>query len=218
MTTYVFGFVEPGAALPPLLRRVPGPGVDAVVGEPAAGDAREALLRHGEVLQRLLASTAVVPARFGSAVTDDAALERLMTERAAGLRAALGRVRGRVELAVRAAWASSPPPRAEPAPTSGREWLLRKAADAEAARRLRSRVDSPLTELAADGRWASPSAPGGPATAAYLVDSVDVEAFTARARQLAADPELVLTCTGPWPPYSFVDLADVDLVDEEAAR
>jgi hypothetical protein len=41
--------------------------------------------------------------------------------------------------------------------------------------------------------------------AAYLVPAEDVRAFADEARRLQdADPELDLSLTGPWPPYSFV--------------
>ena len=42
-------------------------------------------------------------------------------------------------------------------------------------------------------------------TAAYLVRADDVPAFAARVREIQHEHEdLDLSCTGPWPPYSFV--------------
>jgi hypothetical protein len=42
--------------------------------------------------------------------------------------------------------------------------------------------------------------------AAYLIDRDAQRTFADRVADLqAANPELRLLCTGPWPPYSFVD-------------
>jgi len=42
--------------------------------------------------------------------------------------------------------------------------------------------------------------------AAYLLDRGQVSRFSALLAELqAANPELRLTCTGPWPPYSFAE-------------
>jgi hypothetical protein len=40
--------------------------------------------------------------------------------------------------------------------------------------------------------------------AAYLVDADEIEAFTALVAQLGEEGEARVSCTGPWPPYSFV--------------
>jgi Gas vesicle synthesis protein GvpL/GvpF len=43
------------------------------------------------------------------------------------------------------------------------------------------------------------------AIASYLLPSDRVGVFTAEVEQLQQrHPQLSLTCTGPWPPYSFV--------------
>jgi hypothetical protein len=43
--------------------------------------------------------------------------------------------------------------------------------------------------------------------ASYLVPSDGVERFAEQVRVVAdRHPELWLSCTGPWPPYSFVEL------------
>jgi hypothetical protein len=42
--------------------------------------------------------------------------------------------------------------------------------------------------------------------AAYLVERGDVDRFAAEVAALdRRNPEFTLTCTGPWPPYSFVE-------------
>ena len=42
--------------------------------------------------------------------------------------------------------------------------------------------------------------------AAYLVERGQVDAFVTAVRRLQEDrADLALVCTGPWPPFSFVD-------------
>ena len=51
-------------------------------------------------------------------------------------------------------------------------------------------------------------------SAAYLVDDEQVEAFGAAVEGLQEEhADLVIACTGPWPPYSFAGGRD-----EEAER
>jgi hypothetical protein len=49
----------------------------------------------------------------------------------------------------------------------------------------------------------------GGMSAAYLVERGVVPRFRAVVQRLQRDhADLALLCTGPWPPYSFVDLSD----------
>jgi hypothetical protein len=46
--------------------------------------------------------------------------------------------------------------------------------------------------------------PGELLRAAYLVDREAVASFSARVQEIQdGNPHLRITCTGPWPPYSF---------------
>jgi Gas vesicle synthesis protein GvpL/GvpF len=112
------------------------------------------------------------------------------------LKAGLDRVRGAVELAVRAH-----PRETEEAPKagSGAEYMRAKARRAEAARLLHE----PLASLARD----SVEQPGPELLrAAYLVDRDAVSGFVSLVRGLGRDhPRLDIVCTGPWPPYSFAE-------------
>ena len=117
--------------------------------------------------------------RFGS-VTEDAGA--LLEERHAELTAALERVRGAVELGVRATTAPQPA-------SSGTEYLMRRART--------ERAQAQLAELAR-------AYVARPQAGAYLVDRDAVEAFRARVSEL----DERLACTGPWPPYSFSEGED----------
>jgi hypothetical protein len=80
-----------------------------------------------------------------------------------------------------------------------REWLDRLEA-VRGCVELAVRCDGPGADAARDelGRHARAAAPD-----AFLVPAHRVEAFVARAAALCTD-DLDVSCTGPWPPYSFV--------------
>jgi hypothetical protein len=155
----------------------------------------EELWGHEHVVEQLMADRAVLPMRFGTTQPDEAALRSALMERHEELRGALDRVRGRVELSVRAVGGP-----VEPAPAAtGREWL---GARLEAAR-LADAVHEPLAAVAVAERRRP--ATGEVLRAAYLVDRAALDRFRAALDGVRrARPELDIVCTGPWPPYSFV--------------
>jgi hypothetical protein len=44
---------------------------------------------------------------------------------------------------------------------------------------------------------------GGELSAAYLVAREDAAAFQQAVARLERPPDVMVVCTGPWPPYSF---------------
>jgi hypothetical protein len=166
------------------------PAEDAVV-TPAALWRREALL------ESLMEDRDLLPVRYGTRVADERAAAAAVAGRGGELRARLERVRGAVELAVRARPRETEA--APPAARSGREYL--------AARLGRSRAAVALHEPLAALARASAIQPGDELLrAAYLVDRAAVAAFADRVGELQrAHPQLALVCTGPWPPYSFAE-------------
>jgi hypothetical protein len=155
----------------------------------------EVLWEHEAVVESLMEERDVLPMRFGTLVEDDEAAVRALEERREELRASLDRVRGAVELAVRAE-AHAPKERV-PAGTTGAEYIRAKAHRAEAARLLHE----PLAFLARE----SVVQPGPELLrAAYLVDREAVGSFVGLVRRLQETHDgLRVLCTGPWPPYSF---------------
>jgi hypothetical protein len=105
----VHGVVAAGApGLPPDARVVAVGDLAALVGElPAEGQAkREDLERHQQVLSRAIASTTVLPMRFGVVVESDDAVRREVLERNAGaLRALLAEFDGLVQMTLKAFYA-----------------------------------------------------------------------------------------------------------------
>jgi len=143
--------------------------------EPADSDA---LWRHEELVEELMAERALLPVRFGTRVSGEDEIAALLAERRDEFAAALEHVRGAVELAVRV----------QPSGAPG-------SLDAE------HDVHGPLRALARD----TSIQPGDDLfRAAYLVDRGGVGVFVRAVRRLQErNPGLAVLCTGPWPPYSF---------------
>jgi gas vesicle protein GvpL/GvpF len=165
----------------------------------AAGDPRADAVAHGLVVEALAAlAPAVVPVRFGETFADDAALAAVLRERLDGIRKALERVRGCVEIGVRVAGATLP--RSALAASTGtgymRERLARLAEHDAITHELHERLD----ELSR----ASVRATRAEFEATYLLERARVaDAQDAVARFAASHPELTVVSTGPWAPYSF---------------
>jgi hypothetical protein len=150
----------------------------------------DALWTHQRVIEAVGLERAVVPVRFASRHGDAEHVRAALAERRDALLAALERVRGRVEVAVRVI-------EPEPAPVDGRTYLARRRKAAALHDRLAQRA------IAAGRR---PEHGGQELLrGAYLVERPAVAAFTAFVQALQREhPEVSLVCTGPWPAYSFV--------------
>ena len=201
---------HPGPPLPDVapLRVVPIDGLAGVC--TTASDAEvspEALWRHEEVVEALMADRDILPVRYGTRLDDEAAVACALEERREELAAALDRVRGAVELSVRAAAPGSlelsgP---ALPEAAGGAEYLRARARAAAGRDRMVKILHEPLSALARASVEGTPHPPEV-FRAAYLVEYDAVERFTAAVGRLqSADPGLSLLCTGPWPPYSFAE-------------
>jgi hypothetical protein len=147
----------------------------------------EALLAHEAVVEGVMAAQPVLPVRFGTLFGSAAEVVSLLESKATEFSALLQRVRGCVELSVRMRWTPQ-------APDSGAAWLQE--------RRRADEAHAPLAELA---RSSTTRSQPGLLAAAYLVPAADVAPFTDHLTTIRdAHPELDFSCTGPWPPYSFV--------------
>jgi hypothetical protein len=209
VSLYLYGVL---AAEPPpaprgsRLRYVSCGGLFAVVRAldrlPAAHPA--ALRRHAAVVQRLWdAAPAVVPARFGSAVADEAELLRELQARLPDLRAALELVRGRAQMTLRVFDTTVKKPGASAGePASGRAFLAARAAwwrgaDVPGLPALLEAV----RPLRAAERIERHQAPPLAASVYHLVDRgrvAEYRSVVARRRG-----RMRLRVSGPWPPYAF---------------
>jgi hypothetical protein len=157
-------------------------------------------MAHERVVETLMRQRAVLPTRFGTTLPDEDALANVLRRRARSFREGLDRVRGCVEIGVRVRWEAAGEPAAE-----GSDYLAGRRGELREARRAVAVVHRPLARLARASSWSTPAA-GGLLAAAYLVPADDVRRFAAEAQGVQdADPALDVSCTGPWPPYSFVE-------------
>jgi hypothetical protein len=173
--------------------------------EPSAA----ALRAYERTVRGLMDRGAILPAQFGSVLPDEDAVRALLRGRCQDLLARLGRVRGAVEIGLRANWRDGVRAMLDPRPPSGSSYLRERLELRQSARRVASELD-PLTALARGSRRALAPRPDLPVLDAYLVDRGRVREFVALVEQLddrMDDVELI--CTGPWPPYSFAEGAPV---------
>ncbi|HVY95973.1 MAG TPA: GvpL/GvpF family gas vesicle protein [Solirubrobacterales bacterium] len=192
------------------LRRVGAGRLAAVVSErPRALEPDEDLLwAHERVVEELMESATILPLRFGSSVERAESLTALLEERREEFLTALERVRGAVEVGVRAELPQPEPegaarPRGSPGP--GTAYLLERAREERRGREAAELVHRPLAALAR--RSAPALGPSDPRRfkVAYLVDQGALDAFASRVTELNAGlAGAKISCTGPWPPYSFV--------------
>jgi gas vesicle protein GvpL/GvpF len=207
---YVYAFVEAPARMPNVrgidsvaLETETAAGFEVVVSRhettPEASEA--AIMAHASVVEALVtANEAVLPARFGGIHADAEALRAAIAERAAELEAALARVRGCVELGVRALV----PSRQAVAAPSGAAYMRARLEQRQEAERLADELHAPLAALAREATRTVGATERLLLSAAYLVPEDAVAEFRGVVERLqAARPDLGLVCTGPWPAYSF---------------
>lgn len=176
---------------------------------------RQALLEHATVVEACHRVAPVLPVRFGTTHSSEDALRGVLQAEHEMLLGALRRVAGHVEFGLRVAppaGASAPTASAQSprAATSGRGYMECLAAHqraedgrTEAATRAVSAIDEVVGEHTAD-RFVSSAPPSALlASIAYLVPSERAPAFEEAVASLPRRCSADVTCTGPWPPYSF---------------
>lgn len=176
------------------------------------------ILEHASVIEAAHRKGPVLPVRFGATFGSVEPLRRALRAQHEGLANGLSRVAGQVEYGLRVAAAdggalrsAADRPRAHTA-TSGRGYLervasyeqsvdARAAAAAQAAEAIHAAVGGQTTD-----RWLGSTPPDGLlAIIAYLVPHDQAGAFEEAAAAVPSHhPAVTVTCTGPWPPYSFV--------------
>lgn len=163
----------------------------------------ETLWEYGQVVERIAARHTLLPARFGSVLDDDNAVVEMLGTRRQQFLGALERTRGAVEVALSASW--DQPALAKDDSQTGSGYLNARLEIRRRAREIAGAL-TPLGKLARASTCELPGQPAEPMRCAYLLDDDRLDEFTAVVEQLDGrldDVELV--CTGPWPPYSFVE-------------
>lgn len=172
---------------------------------------------HEKVLGALMERHAVLPMRFGT-ICPTEEVSALLRQRSDALRAGLRQVRGKVEMAVRITQSEPPPgeagnrtsPNLAQASSAGKSYLLALAArhghmlgDGVPALRALHEAREHLEQLSLKMVWQGPEADGKPFKVSCLVAREEIENFANKLRDIER-PDLRLSCTGPWAPYSFV--------------
>jgi hypothetical protein len=212
---YAYGIGDPTAGTPPRQRGLGGARLrELETGGLAAVYSRHRTLHprpspglvcaHERVVEAIMARGTVLPLRFGTVLEREDQLAAVVEKRKDELHSALERVRGHVELGLRLLRSADPDPEMRSGDTSGRAYLLARAAEHRRADKAIADVHAPLAELAAASVVRNRPRPPAIMIAAYLVDAVRVADFRLRADEIAARHEdLQLIVTGPWPPYNF---------------
>jgi hypothetical protein len=153
--------------------------------------ANDALWTHERVVETVQAERAVLPMRFGTRLPSASGVGAALEEHRELLLTGLERVRGRVELAVRAMEAPGRAP-------NGRAYLVR--------RQKAAALHTALSARAVAARRGPERAPDELLRGSYLVEQALLPSFSGAVERLQrAHPETALVCTGPWPAYSFVE-------------
>lgn len=167
----------------------------------------EMLWRHEQVVETAMALGPTLPVRYGTTFADEHALVSTLEREGERLLQRLDRVRGCVELAVRVGRVESS---LDKAPAhDGRAYVESKLERLRRQRAIVSDTLGPLGDLAVQARHADSGSENEVVCASYLVPSDQVTRFSESVAHLAErNPELWLSCTGPWPPYSFSGLEE----------
>jgi Gas vesicle synthesis protein GvpL/GvpF len=183
---------------------------------------------HHAVVEAAATTRPTAPARLATVYDDDDGVLEMLADHRDSLTAALDHVAGRQEWGVKAYVAGRPGAANEPAaaaPTTGTAYLSQRRNALQAREASQRQVTAGagalaerLVPLAVDVHRHRPQDPqlsGDTRTMvlndAYLVEADDAEAFANTVNGLAdAHPELAVELTGPWPPYSFAVIEEVN--------
>jgi len=191
--------------------------VDQVRPEP------EQLLRHEQLVEALMAQRSTLPVRFGTVLSSAKRVREALAERYAAYLADLQRLAGQVEIGLRVVWDVAAARQGQPVPPSpeepfgsggpGASYMLIRAREAAAERFLKEQAQTLATwcqqrlgPLASDMVTRVLATDGLPVSAAFLAPRGGEAALLAEAAQMQREnPKLAFVCTGPWPPYHFVE-------------
>jgi hypothetical protein len=202
---------HPGPPLPDLdsLELVPHGELAAVFAPAPEGElTTETLWEHERVVERLMDDRDLLPVRYGTRVPDAEAAARALEANHDQLVESLEFVRGAVEVSVRVLGDGQPSatPDTPATPASGLAYMRAKAKKLATEDDVRQAIHEPLAALARAESIRPAGLPGELMHAAYLVSQDQVPSLTATVEELQrAHPGWQITCTGPWPSYSFMN-------------
>lgn len=208
-----------------LTSRLPSEEFDPTVWESRANDPvwlGAVAIGHHRVLQAAIAVGDVVPFRLPSLYGDLDVVRQAMRDHADDIAAAMDRVRGRVEWAVKLFRAEEPGETAVAAAT-GADYLRTRSreahARAEAEERLQGRVHEAYDRIRGVSVAAVRNPPQDPVlsgrrepmllNAAFLVSRAEQDRLCAAIDRVAGSADaagLLLEASGPWPAYNFASV------------
>ena len=175
-----------------------------------------ASVRHQGAVAAIAGVGEILPARFGTVFTGEESLFADVVSRGNEIKAALERVAAADEWGVKIFVESIPAPRPRVQASSGSDYLKRKAAALE-KRPKRMPVDDKIQEfISALSSLAVASVEGGNVSggqanlqwqSSVLVRRAKRKQFENLLKRYASkwSDEKRIECSGPWPPYSFVN-------------
>lgn len=186
---------------------------------PAVAPTEVNLWRHEALVEALMRDRTVLPVRFGTVLCNMDYILTMLERHEAWFLSAMDRVRGCVELSIRVLWDEQALPIGEPiAPPqpsgrAGHVYLLTRLAEQQQTMQLKQQaeqvatlLDHALAPFIIEGTHRFLVTPRMPVTAAYLVPREYIDSVRDAIAQLHRQhPYLRFLCTGPWPPYSFVE-------------
>jgi hypothetical protein len=173
--------------------------IAAVVSETSRPPAATAanLRRHDRTMRTLAARfSALLPARFGTCVSEEE-LMFILSSRAAAFARALAQVRNRTQMTVRIVGLGKGDAARLP-PRSGADYLRARARE--------TRIPEFEPVRAAVKRWVRAERAerrAGVATVYQLIPRASAEAYRDAAERAGAAAGLQMIVSGPWPPYAF---------------
>jgi hypothetical protein len=190
---------------------------------------RENLLAHEHVVEAVMQERTVIPMSFGTVLADDADVVALLRGAESALTEALTAVRGRIELGLNAVWdrdrvVSDLEAEHEPIRTlkdsitregNGSSYFPRVQLGQLVEQALETRahelmwgVYEPLRSLSVSSRAHTLIGDDMLLNLAFLVDRAREDEFNQAVHRLTTRYEDLLSFkyTGPWPPYSFLNL------------
>jgi hypothetical protein len=196
--------------------------ITLVNGHSALPPSETNLWRHEAVLESLMKDRTVLPVRYGAMFADESTAMGVLTAHYQSFVHGLDRVRGRVELSLRVLWENEEIKPMKPnyrkafnnngCMNSGREYLysrlnaehLQQAIHFQ-AEKLVAELHPVLVRLSVEHYHQILLRPSLLVKAAYLVEQGQELNFRREVERLRqAYPTLRFLCTGPWPPYNFV--------------
>lgn len=166
----------------------------------------ELLWQHERVVEALMEDRALLPVRHGTRVSDEAAAVKVLEANHDRLLESLARVRGAVEISARVLDVDPDPIPMPEKLSTGADYLRAKAGQLSARAEARRAVHDPLSAVSRAQTTRPANLPGELLHAAYLVDRDGVATFSSVVGRLQEHHQSWrLICTGPWPPYSFVE-------------